>query len=273
MNQPAAHDASPPQVAAEPPTQAAKASQKSPRQEAKKDEQYIKLARKFAQMISQGPQTTDAQSQHRQASASDTQPQSTAPLQDAPAPTTTQKPMASNLKEGIVTAQELAEKRPEPPTLPETVTAKRDAPGTGELSQCRDTKMPAEEPTEHPDTSIQEEPTDRNKGKPQEEASPTSSPTESSETIATGTAVNSSPEEPQASEYPSAVAEADLHMLKSMKKETKKKMAALATEMYHLQGHLDCLNKRIKTVESGREKATATPSVSPTPDIEMEVVD
>ena len=56
-----------------------------------------------------------------------------------------------------------------------------------------------------------------------------------------------------------------------MKKEAKKKMAALTSEMYTLQGHLDCLSKRIKTVESGREKAT--PSATPTPDIEMEVVD
>ena len=171
----------------------------------------------------------------------------------------------------MVPAQALAEKRPEPPALPETVTAKKNAPGTGELSKCRDTRMHAEEPTEHPDTPIQEEPTDRNEEKPQEEASPTSSPTESSETMAPGTAVHSSPEGPQAPEFPSAVAEADLPLLKSMKRETKKKMAALATEMYNLQGHLDCLNKRIKTVESGREKAA--PSVSPTPDIEMEVVD
>ena len=153
VTQPAVHDVSAPQVAAEPSTQGTKASQKSLRQEAKRDQQYIKLAKKFAQMISQRPQTTDTQSQHTQASASNTQPQSTAPLQDTP-PATTQKQLANNCKEGIVTAQELAEKRPEPPTLPESVTAKRDAPGTGELSLCRDTEMPAEKPAEHPNTTF-----------------------------------------------------------------------------------------------------------------------
>ena len=262
VSQPTTHDASPPTCAAEPPSQTAKASQKSSRQEAQRDEQYIQLAKKFAQMIAQAPQTADAPNRHEQASTSNAQQQSTASPQNF-ALTITQK-------ESTVRAQELAEKRPEPPTPPETVTARKDAPGTGESSHSYDRKVPAEEPAEHSNTPAQEKPADRNERKPQEEASPTSSPTESSETMATGTAANSPSEEPRTSEYPRAVAEADLPTLKSMRKETKKKLAVLATEMHNLQGHLDCLNKRIKTVESGKEKAT--PSVSPTPDIEMEVV-
>ena len=87
----------------------------------------------------------------------------------------------------------------------------------------------------------------------------------------TSPAGNNPPEEPHASASPNAVEEADLPTLKSMRKETKNKLAVLATEMYHLQGHLDCLNKRIKTVQSDKGKAST--STSPTPDIEMEVVD
>ena len=60
-------------------------------------------------------------------------------------------------------------------------------------------------------------------------------------------------------------------MLRVMRKEAKKKMAALTSELSTLQGHLDCLNKRIKTVESSRENDT--PSASPPEDFEMEVVD
>ena len=270
VKQPEAHEPSQPHAATEPPAQAAKTSQKSPRQEAKRDEHYIKLAKKFAQMIAQNPQTANTQSQHTQASVGDNQAQSTALRQDTSVSMTT-KPQAGSCKEGTVTAQELAEKRPEPPTLPDAAAAKEDAPGTGELSQSHATKLPAEKPGECPKAPTRDKAADRKEGKPQEEASPTSSPTESSETIATETAVHSSPEEPRAPEYQIAVAEADLPTLRSMKKEAKQKMAALTSEMSTLQGHLDCLNKRIKTVESGREKAT--PSASPTPDIEMEVVD
>ena len=219
--QPATHVTAPPQAAAEPPAQAAKASQKSPRQEAQKDQQYIKLAKKFAQMIAKGPQTADAHSQHAQASASNAQSQTTASPQDTPVPTTTQ--MANKRKESVVTAQELTEKRPEPPTPTETVTAKMDTPGTGELSHPGDSKMTDEKPAEHSNTPTSEKPADSNEGKPQEGASPTSSPTESSETIPTEPAVSSPSEEPRVSEYPSAVAEADLPTLKCMRKETRKK--------------------------------------------------
>ena len=95
--------------------------------------------------------------------------------------------------------------------------------------------------------------------------------TDSSKTMKTSPADNDSPEEPHASASPIAVEDADLPTLKSMKRETKNELAELATKMCHLQGRLECLNKRIKTVQS--DKGNVSTSSSPTPDIEMEVVD
>ena len=270
VTHPATHGASPSTGAAEPPNQTPNESQKSPRQEAQKDQQYLLLAKKFAQMIAHAPQAADAPDRNEQASTSTTQQQ---PIESPKEIETTepQESVANDGKKSTVKAQQLAEARPEPPPLSKTVAEVQDAPGTGKSSLSSDSKMTAQTLDEHSNTPAQGEPTDRDEEKPQEEASPTSSPTESSETMKTSAADNRPSEQPRASEYPTAVDEADLPTLKSMRKETKNKMAVLATEMYHLQGHLDCLNKRIKTVQSDKGKAST--STSPSPDIEMEVVD
>ena len=270
VTHPATHGASPSTGAAEPPNQTLNESKKSPRQEAQKDQQYLLLAKKFAQMIAHAPQAADAPNRNEQASTSTTQQH---PIESPKEIATTepQESVANDGKKSTVKAQQLAEARPEPPPLSKTVAEVQDAPGTGKSSLSSDSKMTAQTLDEHSNTPAQGEPTDRDEEKPQEEASPTSSPTESSETMKTSAADNRPSEQPRASEYPTAVDEADLPTLKSMRKETKNKMAVLATEMYHLQGNLDCLNKRIKTVQSDKGKAST--STSPSPDIEMEVVD
>ena len=270
VTHPATQGASPSTGAAELPNQTPKESQKSPRQEAQKDQQYLLLAKKFAQMIAHAPQAADAPNRNKQASASTTQQQPTESPKEI-ATTEPQKSVASDGQKSTVQAQQLAETRPEPPPVPKTVADVQDAPGTGKSSRSSDSKVTAPKLDEHSNTPAQGEPTGREEEKPQEEASPTSSPTESSETMKTSVAENCPSEQPRASEHPTAVDEADLPTLKSMRKETKNKMAVLATEMCHLQGHLDCLNKRIKTVQSDKGKAST--STSPTPDIEMEVVD
>ena len=221
-------------------------------------------------MIAHAPQAADAPNRNEQASTSTTQQQ---PIESPKeiATTAPQESVANDGKKSTVKAQQLAGARPEPPPLSQTVAEVQDAPGTGKSSLSSDSKMTAQTLDEHSNTPAQGEPTNRDEEKPQEEASPTSSPTESSETMKTSAADNRPSEQPRASEYPTAVDEADLPTLKSMRKETKNKMAVLATEMYHLQGHLDCLNKRIKTVQSDKGKAST--STSPSPDIEMEVVD
>ena len=212
VKRPQTHDAAPAQAATEPPAQTARASQKSPRQEAQKDDYYFKLQKKFAQMIATDLPTANTQSRQQQASASGHQPQPTPLPQNTPTPTKTNEPQASSHKEVKVTAQELAEKRPEPPAPPATTTAKEDAPGTGELSHSATAKPIVENST----TPTRDETPAKAEEKPREEASPTSSPTESSDTLATETAVNSSPEETRAPEYHTAVAEADLPTLRSM---------------------------------------------------------
>ena len=269
---PATQGASPPAAAAEPPNQTPKESQKSPRQEALKDQQYILTAKKFAQLIATAPKVTDALAQNAQASTSTTQQQPT----ESAKTTVTTEPHASVANDGeksTVKAHHLTETRPEPPPVPEkgTGTDVQDAPGTGESSLPSDSKVTAQKQDEHANTPTQAEPSGGEDEKPPEGASPTSSPTESSETMKTSPAGNNPPEGTQAIASPNAVEEADLLTLKRMRRETKDKLAVLATEMCHLQGHLDCLNKRIKTVQS--DKAKASTSTSPTPDIEMEVVD
>ena len=269
---PATHGASPSTGAAEPPNQTPKESQKSPRQEAQKDQQYLLMAKKFAQMIATVPQAADAPTLNVQVSTSTTQQQPTESPKET-ARTEQQDSVAKDGEKSTVKAQQLTETRPKPPPVPETETATdvQDAPGTGELSSSSGSKVTAQKHDEHSNTPAQGEPSGGDEEKPQAEASPTSSPTESSETMKTSPAGNHPSEELHASESPTAVDEADLPTLKSMRKETKNKLAVLATEMYHLQGHLDCLNKRIKTVQSDKGKAST--STSPTPDIEMEVVD
>ena len=200
----------------------------------------FKLQHKFAQIAADLP-TGNTQSRQAQASASGNQPQPTSQPQNTPTPTKTTEPQTSSHKVAKVTAQALAEKRPEPPTPPAMTTPKVDAPGTGELSHSSSTKPLVE----HPKTQTRDEALNKAEEKIREEASPESSPTESSDTLATETAVNSSPEETRAPEYHTAVAEADLPTLRIMRKEAKKKMAALTSELSTLQGHLDCLNKRI----------------------------
>ena len=269
---PATQGASPSTAAAEPPNQTPKESQKSPRQEAQKDQQYILMAKKFAQMIATAPQVTDALAQNVQASTSTTQQQPT----ESPKETATTEPHASVAKDGeksTVKAHQLTETRPEPPPVPEkgTGTDVQDAPGTGESSLPSGNKVTAQKHNEHANTPTQEDPGGGNDDEPPAGASPTSSHTDSSETMQTSPADNNSPEEPHASASPNAVEEADLPTLKSMRRETKNKLAELATEMCHLQGRLECLNKRIKTVQSDKGKVST--STSPTPDIEMEVVD
>ena len=269
---PATQGVSPSTAATEPPNQTPKESQKSPRQEAQKDQQYLLMAKKFAQMIATASQVTDALTQNVQVSTNTTQQQPT----ESPNETATTEPhdsVAKNGEKSTVKAQQLTETRPEPPPVPETGTATdvQDAPGTGESSLSSGSKVTAQKHDEHSNMPTQGEPSGRKDEKTPEEASPTSSPAESSETMKTSPAGSNPPEEPHASASPNAVDEADLPTLKSMRKETKNKLAVLATEMYHLQGHLDCLNKRIKTVQSDKGKAST--STSPTPDIEMEVVD
>ena len=61
---PATQGAAQSTAAAEPPNQTPKESQKSPRQEAQKDQQYILMAKKFAQMIATAPQVTDEHQHH-----------------------------------------------------------------------------------------------------------------------------------------------------------------------------------------------------------------
>ena len=223
-------------------------------------------------MIATAPQAADAPTRNVQVSTSTTQQQPTESPKET-AITEPQDSVAKDSEKSTVKAQQLTGTRPEPPPVPETetVTDVQDAPGTGESSLSSGSKVTAQKHDEHSNTPAQGEPTGRDEEKPQEEASPTSSPTESSETMKTSSAGNHPSEELQASESPTAVDEADLPTLKSMRKETKNKLAVLATEMCHLQGHLDCLNKRIKTVQSDKGKTST--STSPTPDIEMEVVD
>ena len=230
------------------------------------------MAKKFAQMIATAPQVTDALAQNVQASTSTTQQQPT----ESPKETATTEPHASVAKDGeksTVKAHQLTETRPEPPPVPEkgTGTDVQDAPGTGESSLPSGNKVTAQKHNEHANTPTQEDPGGGNDDEPPAGASPTSSHTDSSETMQTSPADNNSPEEPHASASPNAVEEADLPTLKSMRRETKNKLAELATEMCHLQGRLECLNKRIKAVQSDKGKVST--STSPTPDIEMEVVD
>ena len=259
-------------AAAVPASQAPKESQKSPRQEAQKDQQYMQMSKKFAQLIANAPKVTDALAQAAQASTSTTQQQST----ESPKKTATTEPQDSVAKNGeksTVKAQQLTEARPEPPAVPETKTAadEQDAPGTGESSLPSGSKVTAQKHDEQAHTPTQEDPGGRNDEEPPVGASPTSSHTDSSQTMKTSPADDNSPEEPHASASPIAVEDADLPTLKSMKRETKNELAELATKMCHLQGRLECLNKRIKTVQSDKGKVST--SSSPTPDIEMEVVD
>ena len=104
--------------------------------------------------------------------------------------------MASDGQKSTVKAQQLAETRPEPPPVPKTVADVQDAPGTGKSSRSSDSKVTAQKLDEHCNTPAQGEPTGRDEEKPQKEASPTSSPTESSETMKTSVADNRPSEKP-----------------------------------------------------------------------------
>ena len=159
-----------------------------------------------------------------------------------------------------VSAQTLAEARPEPPPPPSTKEPKEDAPGTGELSAHAPDHLGANKPTQ----PKQEQPliVEVSVG-----ASPILSPTESSDTLASETVVVSSPATDQEEDINSM----DFATLQSRQIVALENVQELTARLARAQDFFGRITKRLKTMQECQEPPT--PPAYPAEDIEMEGMD
>ena len=159
-----------------------------------------------------------------------------------------------------VSAQTLAEARPEPPPPPSTKEPKEDAPGTGELSAHAPDHLGANQPTQP-----------KQKQQPTVEftvgASPILSPTESSDTLASETVVVSSPATDQEEDINSM----DFATLQSRQIVALENVQELTARLARAQDFASRITKRLKTMQECQEPPT--PPAYPAEDIEMEGMD
>ena len=160
-----------------------------------------------------------------------------------------------------VSAQSLAEVRPEPPPSPATEEPKEDAPGTGELS----THAP-----DHLDTSKPTQPKQRQQPlivEVRRGASPAPSPTESPDTLASETVVVSSP----AADPEEDINSMDYATLQNRQMVALENVQDLTARLAKAQDIFGRITKRLKTMQECQEPPT--PPASPVEDIEMEGMD
>ena len=168
---------------------------------------------------------------------------------------------SSQLQTTKVSAQTLAEARPEPPPPPpSTKEPKEDAPGTGELSERGQDHPGAKKPTQ----PRQAQPliVEVNVG-----ASPILSPTESPDTLTSETVVVSSPA-PDQEEDINAM---DFATLQSRQVVALENVQTLTTQLARARDFASRITKRLKTMQECQE--SPTPPAYPAEDIEMEGMD
>ena len=179
---------------------------------------------------------------------------------DAPAQQDCQRPPK-------VSARSLADQRPAPPSTPVTNEPDTDTPGTGALS------------THSPPPSVQiginqqrlpehEQPT-VDKETPAENT--VDSPTESSDTLVTGTVVVNSPAPACESVQDADLFAADIPTLQDWQRVASENVATLTTRLARARDNLWRITKRLKTMQDGKEPDT--PPASPFADIVMEIID
>ena len=168
---------------------------------------------------------------------------------------------SSQLQTTKVSAQTLAEARPEPPPPPPSIKEpKEDTPGTGELSAHAPDHLGANKPTQP-----------RQKQQPTVEftvgASPILSPKESPDTLASETVVVSS----LAPDQEEDINAMDYATLQSRQIVALEKVQDLTTRLARAQDFASRITKRLKTMQECQEPPT--PPAYPAEDIEMEGVD
>ena len=161
-----------------------------------------------------------------------------------------------------VSAQSLAEVRPEPPPSPATEEPKEDAPGTGELS----THAP-----DHLDTSKSMQPKQRQQPltiEVRRGASPAPSPTESPDTLASETVVVSSPADDPEEDINSM----DYATLQNRQMVALENVQDLTARLAKAQDIFGRITKRLKTMQEECQEPP-TPPAAPVEDIAMEGLD
>ena len=161
----------------------------------------------------------------------------------------------SNQRPDKLSAQLLANQRPEPPTLPAThAPNKMDAPGTGELST--QSSVPIEPKLRHPSNQEQQA---GNQDSTADSVTPTDSPTESPDSLDTATAVASSPEPAGDPVQEEALATTDLPTLQKMHRAASQRVDALTTQLDTARDNLSRIAKRIKIVQDNQPPDTSPP--------------
>ena len=235
-----------------------KVSQPSPHQLAEHEKRYMELQAVVATL--------------GQRTLAESRPTANQPSQkpdETPAPPAPKRVDAgAHLQTGTIedgttklSAQTLAEVRPEPPPPPPpTKEPEEDAPGTGELSSCAPDHLGAKKP-ERP----------RHEQQPTVEltvrASPALSPTESPDTLASETVVVSSPE-PDQQEDINAM---DFATLQRRQIAALENVQELTAQLARAQDFACRITKRLKTMQECQEMPT--PPAYPGEDIEMEGMD
>ena len=248
------------------------ASNPSPQQLAEHEKQYMELqaivaslgqrtlaeSRPTATQPGQAPDTTKVQPAPHQVDAG-TRLQSG--ITDHG---TTKDPTSHNSSQPLTTkvsAQSLAEARPEPPPPPATEEPKEDAPGTGELSAHAPDRLGTNKPTQ-PKQRQQPLIVEVHRG-----ASPILSPTESPDTLASETVVVSSPATDQEEDI-NSMDYATLQSRQIVALETVQELTARLAKAQDIFGRI---TKRLKTMQECQEPPT--PPAYPVEDIEMEGMD
>ena len=248
------------------------ASNPSPQEQAEHEKQYMELQAVVAFM----GQRTLAESRPTAAQpgkTSDTTKAQPAPPQENAGTSLqpgisdhekTRGPTSHDISQPLTTrvsAQSLAEVRPEPPPSPATEEPKEDAPGTGELSAHAPDHLDTSKPTQ-PKQRQQPLTVEVRRG-----ASPASSPTESPDTLASETVVVSSP----AADPEEDINSMDYAALQNRQMVALENVQDLTARLAKAQDFFGRITKRLKTMRECQEPPT--PPASPVEDIEMEGMD
>ena len=248
------------------------ASNPSPQEQAEHEKQYMELqavvasmgqralaeSRPTAAQPGKNPDTTKAQPAPPQEDAGTSLQPGMSDHEKTRGPTShdSSQPITTR-----VSAQSLAEVRPEPPPSPATEEPKEDAPGTGELSTHAPDHLDTSKPTQQ---KQRQQPliVEVRRG-----ASPASSPTESPDTLASETVVVSSP----AADPEEDINSMDYATLQNRQMVALETVQDLTARLAKAQDIFGRITKRLKTMQDCQEPPT--PPASPVEDIEMEGMD
>ena len=266
------------QAPQEPAPQDLKGAQTSPQQVADHERQYMELQATFARMrqrtIAESRPTNSTQSQASASLSASRPPATGAPNTTLPPQSGTNAATEASVQQDRarppkISAQSLADQRPEPPSPPSTHEPKTDTPGTGELSTH--SPHPSVQTGTKQQPSLRHEQPSVNKKSPAEGTTPVDSPTDSSDTLATDTVVVSSPEPAGEPVREDDLFAADIPTLQSWQRVASENVEVLTTRLAKARDHLSRITKRLKTMQAGQE--TDTPPAPPIVDTEMELMD